>query len=223
MVFSSHGLVRAASAKPPHRSTTVSSATRTLTAAPTSAPLARLASKAGRRVSNFPLAKPCVLIVVLPRGARRMAHRCGEREDRNFSLEDVAVARRAHRDVADRHTPRLIDRMQHSIGDVDRIEHEIAYAFRIELTLAALALHRRADRREVVAVLAEDADDRFRIDDALAQRRCRHAGGLDRRHLDLALALGAQRVGEEVYRRLAGAIDRGTRDREIAVDRRDVD
>src|ERR1700759_4169411 len=62
MVSFTQGRVPAASALPPHRSTTVSSATRTLTEAPTSAPLAKLPSKGARRGANLSVVKPSAVM-----------------------------------------------------------------------------------------------------------------------------------------------------------------
>lgn len=58
MVFVSQGLVFASSAKPPQRSTTVSPSTVTQHEAPTSAALARFASKASRTELNLSATKP---------------------------------------------------------------------------------------------------------------------------------------------------------------------
>src|ERR1700709_1405297 len=65
MVSFTQGRVPAASALPPHRSTTVSSATRTLTEAPMSVPAAKLPSKVARRPANLPVVKPSAVMAEL--------------------------------------------------------------------------------------------------------------------------------------------------------------
>src|SRR5689334_8263788 len=59
MVSRCHGRAAAASAKPPHRSTTVSPSTVTHRAAPTSTPLVRFLPNAARSGSYSSRAKPC--------------------------------------------------------------------------------------------------------------------------------------------------------------------
>src|SRR3954447_13850697 len=58
MVFSAHGVVRASSAQPPHRSTTISPSMLTTSEAPRSSPELSLAANSSRRGSNRALQVP---------------------------------------------------------------------------------------------------------------------------------------------------------------------
>ena len=65
--------------------------------------------------------------------------------------------------------------------------------------------------------------DRHLVDHPARQIGAQHPGGLDRRHLDPALGLHPQRVGEHRDGGLGGAVHPGAGDPAVAVDRGDVD
>ncbi len=71
--------------------------------------------------------------------------------------------------------------------------------------------------------MPDDADGRRFVDDSAGEIGPQDTGRLDRGHLDPALGLDPQRIGEHVHRRLGGAVDAGALGSGVAVDGRNVD